>query len=522
MEVFEKTTHQKLTLLAQIALLMGPFLSMMDSNIVNVAMPDIAHSLNSTLSTTQWIISGYLLALSAVLPASAYLVKRFGTARVYKASLVGFTIGSALCAVAPNIHMLIGARIIQGALGAPLTPLAMIMIFGSGGSHNKSQEIPPVMGILLFLAPAIGPTVGGILLHIFGWYSVFLINVPIGILGFVASFRIPADRLGETGDRAAHFDPLGFVSLAGGLPLALYGASNGPLHGWLSHQSWPFWVAGVVLLLFYFIWGLRHPHPAVEIKLFRSGSTALAVGLCALTSVVMFSIIVIVPVFMENVQQHSALTAGLTLLPQAIVMGMGTVVGNTVATKYGVRRSAMIGMLLMTIGSVLLIFIGENTPAWATALILIFRGLGIGLVIQQLLMLILSGIRPSESADANTLFNVSERFGGAIGVALMSTFLQVRETYHSKQVLIAMQEAQSVQGDLIHTQLTRAVIHGFHDTFWLLAAVAFVGFIATLFLKPAPLGDPSSTPTSNRRPRAEATTETSKRIETRGTAGLDN
>ena len=131
------SSRASLTVLMQAGLLAGPFLSMLDSNIVNVALPDIARELHSPLETAQWIVSGYLLALAAVLAASAYLAKRFGTSRVYLASLLGFTLASAMCALAPSMGLLIAARSLQGALGAPLVPLAMGMLLGQGRSPPR-------------------------------------------------------------------------------------------------------------------------------------------------------------------------------------------------------------------------------------------------------------------------------------------------------------------------------------------------------------------------------------------------
>src|SRR5499427_4733292 len=202
-----------LTLAAQAGLLAGPFLSMVDSNIVNVAIPDIARQLGSPLATAQWVVSGYLLALAAMLAASAFVAKRFGTRRVYLASLIGFTISSGLCALAPNIEVLIALRALQGATGAPLVPLAMSMLLGGGGSDRKMS---PAAGVVLFLAPALGPTLGGLLIPVADWPAIFLVNVPVGIAGFLGMTRVPARR-SDLGDRNVRFDPIGLALLALGL-----------------------------------------------------------------------------------------------------------------------------------------------------------------------------------------------------------------------------------------------------------------------------------------------------------------
>src|SRR2546421_5599647 len=168
--------------------------SVLDVNLVTVRVRDIARRLRTALDTAQWILSGCLLALAAGLAASAYLAKRFGLRRVYLASLLGFTLASAFCALAPSIGVLIAARALQGVLGAALVPLAMSMLLGKGGA---GRQIPPAAGILLFLAPALGPSVGGLLINAGGWPLIFLVNVPFGVLGAFGVRRIPgpaADR----------------------------------------------------------------------------------------------------------------------------------------------------------------------------------------------------------------------------------------------------------------------------------------------------------------------------------------
>lgn len=164
--------QRPLSLAAMIGLLAGPFLSMVDSDVVNVALPNISEQLHASLEETQWIVSGYLLALAAALAITAYLAKRFGTRRVYLVSLLGFMLASLLCALAPNIGFLIAARAVQGALGGPLIPLAMNILIG--GERSALSRGATVAGIVLFLGPAIGPSIGGLLISAWGWPLIFL------------------------------------------------------------------------------------------------------------------------------------------------------------------------------------------------------------------------------------------------------------------------------------------------------------------------------------------------------------
>lgn len=485
-----KTTASRavgtLPLLAQVGLLAGPFLSMVDSNIVNVALPDIARELSGTLATAQWVVSGYLLALAAVLGVSAFLARRFGTRRVYLASLLGFTVASALCALAPSIGFLIAARVLQGALGAPLVPLAMSMLLGKGGA---ARDIPAAGGILLFLAPAIGPTLGGVLVGTFGWSAIFLVNVPLGLLGFFAVRRAVEGH--DTGDRAARPDWVGLLLLAGGLALATYGASEGTLRGWLTEGVWPLWTTGGCLLGLYVLWASRREHPAVDLKLLRHPQSALAVGLCVLVAVVLFSVIFLLPVFMQNVQGLSAFEAGLVLLPQGIVTGVGTVLGERLARRYSVRRIAVSGMAILAFGTAALLSVGYDTPGWLIAAILASRGLALGLTIQPLLMATIGGLDPGETADGNTLFSISQRLGGSVGIAFLATFLQVRERFHIDEVLretgipaTGSRGAETLSGlpEGVRQRLAEAATSGFHDTIWVLVIVCLVGLCASALL----------------------------------------
>jgi len=468
----------------------GPFLSMVDSNIVNVAVPDIAHDLHAQLTTVQWTLSAYLLAMGGMLAANAYLAKRFGTRPVYVAGLAAFTLASVLCALSHSINFLIGARVLQGAAGAPLIPLAMGMLMGR--SSGGGRQMSPAVGILLFMAPAAGPTIGGFLIASFGWPSIFLVNLPFGILGTLGALRID-ERLAPPADPRARFDPLGLALLAAGVTLTLYGASQGPARGWWGSSVWPFWTWGVLLLFGYAVWGLRHRQPALDLGLLREFQPALALTLSVITSAVMFAALFLVPVFMQSVQRLSALTAGLALLPQGVVIGVAAVAGSQMAQRGWLRRSALAGMVLLTGTTAGLLILTLETPAWVTAVILAGRGFAMGLVVTPLLLATLGQVRREEAADANTLFNVAQRIAGSFGIALLATFLQSQEQSHVQAAVTtaglpraglpsSAPDFSSLPPATQH-QLGAAAVAGFHDTFVLLTAVSIIGIGLALLIR---------------------------------------
>src|SRR5690349_12641330 len=210
----------------RLSFLAGPMLSMIDSSMVNVAVPGIAGGLHASLGTAAWAVSGYLLGLACGLAATPWLARRYGTLPAYGAALLAFTLASAACALVPSVALLIAARVVQGLAGAPMVPLAMSLILDPARSGDRTRGMPASAGVVLFAAPALGPAVGGLLISAFGWRSVFLVNVPIGLLalGGVRAARraMPAisGASAEGRDRAARLDVPGLLLLAAGLGLA--------------------------------------------------------------------------------------------------------------------------------------------------------------------------------------------------------------------------------------------------------------------------------------------------------------
>jgi EmrB/QacA subfamily drug resistance transporter len=422
--------------LVQYALLAGPLLSMLDSSIVNVAVEPIARELHAGLATVQWTVSGYLLALGAGLAGTAYLARRFGTLPVYRVSVAAFTIASGLCALAPDAALLVAARVIQGLVAAPLVPLAMSMLLGRGpeGGGNGSRSISPLAGMMLFLGPALGPTVGGALIGVAGWRAIFVVNVPVGALAAVAVRFVPA-ALAPGRRPEARFDLPGLVLLAAGLTglllgVSQIGAGQGASAGWGSGRAWGPLAAGVVLVACYVGWAERRDQPALDLSLARQRGPVLAMALCALASVLTWAAVFLLPVFVQSVQGRSALAAGLALAPQGLITGLSTALAPRWLTRLTVRVTVLSGFVVLAVASLGLLFIGVATPLWLIAVILSCRSVSVGLVINPLLQALLQPLRPGQLGDASTLFNTWQRIAGSFGVALVAALYATQARGH--------------------------------------------------------------------------------------------
>jgi len=418
--------------LVQYALLAGPLLSMLDSSIVNVAVEPIARELHVPLTVVQWTVSGYLLALGAGLAGTAYLARRFGTLPVYRASVIAFTAASALCALAPDAGVLVAARIVQGLVAAPLVPLAMSMLLGRGAEADRpgraspeaasgagARSISAAAGIMLFLGPALGPTVGGALIGAGGWRAIFLINVPLGVLAAVEVRHVPA-ALAPGRRPGARFDLPGLILLAAGLTGLLLGASQGASAGWDAPSTWVPLAVGAVLMTGYIGWAARREQPALDLSLARRRGPALSMGLCSLASVVTWAAVFLLPVFVQSVQGRSALAAGLAMAPQGLITGLSTALAPRWLTRLTVRATVVSGFTVLGVASLGLLVVTAATPLWLIALILACRSVSVGLVINPLLQALTQPLRPDQLGDANTLFNTWQRIAGSFGIGLIA------------------------------------------------------------------------------------------------------
>jgi predicted MFS family arabinose efflux permease len=229
----------------------------------------------------------------------------------------------------------------------------------------------------------------------------------------------------------------------------------------------------------------------VDLRLLRRAQSALAVWLCTITAVAMFSVLFLLPVLIQDLQGHGPLASGLVLLPQGLVMGLSTKYGAVFGERGHLRAGILVGLSGIGLTTGLLLLVDTGTPLWAIALLMAGRGLGIGLVMQPLLTAMLSGMSRNQLADANTLFNVGQRLGGSLGVGLLATFFTLRVGTHVRAVLGAAaagigQSAGSIADapPQLRTRLASAAVAGFHDTIAVAVTIALVGLVCALFLRP--------------------------------------
>lgn len=502
----------------------GIFMSILDSTIVNIAIPRLQSAFGSDLNSVQWVLTGYTLAQGVATPLTAFLSDRIGIKRFYMLSLAGFTLGSALCGLAWSLPVLIVFRLIQGLTGAFLSPLAITLIYREFAPSERGTAMG-VLGIPILLAPAFGPTLGGYIVTFAGWQLIFYINLPLGILGLIlaAIFLREAPVTARTS-----FDIPGFVLSASGLGLLLYGLSSASTDGWTSGPVLSCLVTGVLLLTIFILVELdraRHEkQPLLDIRVFRNRSFSTSSFAMILVTFTLFGGLFLVPVYLQSLRQLSAFQAGLLLLPQAFASMFAVVIGGRLVDRFGVRAVVIPGLVLTAISMWRFTFLDMYIPYSSFQLLLILRGFGIGLCMQPLMVSALAEIQPRMLAQATAVSTTLRFVGSSLSVAIIATLVQSQTRLHyahlaervtadsplgqlvprlqalfvSRGASTSAAYASAVRtiGGLVQRQ---AYVLAMQDAFWLSLALAVVAIIASFFvssgrrknqpLQPEPLTD---------------------------------
>ena len=414
--VVNPTVQPRMSRAATFGLMAGPLMSMLDSSVVNVATADIASTTGRPVNDIQWVVSGYLLALAVGLCLTPYLTRRLGALRLYRWSLLAFTLTSAACALTSQLEPLIAFRALQGLAGAPLAPIAMSIFLGDA-EHRR--DVPAVVGIALFAAPALGPTLGGWLIAAGGWPWVFWINVPIGLAAVVAARVVPIGS--DAPPEPARFDLAGLLLLGPGLVALLWAAERGPQVGWADLATLLPLAAGLILFGGYLVHARRRWQPLIDLRPMARPQNALALVLTALATIVSVGALFLIPLFAQQVQGHSPQAVGIVLLPAGILTGVGAAVSASVVRRFGLRPTLLVSFAALAASTAPLLLVDAGTPLWLFAVVMTGRAAAIGLVTTPLLQAISERVVAAEVADANTTFNIAQRVTASFGIAWLAT-----------------------------------------------------------------------------------------------------
>ena len=396
------------------------FMSIMDSTIVNVALPALSRQFDVPTTSIDAVVVGYLVSLAVVIPLSGWLGDRWGTKRVFLLALALFSLASALCGLAQSLPMLIGFRVLQGLAGGALTPVGTTMLYRAYPPEER-VAVSRILTIPMVIAPASGPVIGGFLVQQLSWRWVFYVNVPIGLATFLFGlFFLWQDHLRRTVGR---FDPVGFLLAGSGLALVMYALTEGPTSGWSSPGILVSAFAGLLLLGLFVLVELRVKEPMLDLRLLKDRLFRVTNLVTLFSGAGFLGVLFVAPLFLQEARGDSALVSGLTTFPEAIGVILSTQLVARLYPSIGPRRLVAAGLAGVAIIVSLFCFIDLDTDLWLMRSLMFLTGAGMAFTFTSTPAAAFATISPAATGKASALYNAQRQLGSALGVALASTVL---------------------------------------------------------------------------------------------------
>ena len=427
-------------------LIVGAMAVVFDTTIVSVALRTLSVKLDTSVSTIQWVATGYLLALGIAVPLSTWGLQRFGGKRLWMFSLAVFLVGSVGASLAWNVGALIGWRVVQGIGGGLMLPVMTTLIFQAAGGKSLGRLVTYV-ALPALLGPILGPVIGGAILTHLSWRYMFWVNVPFCVVGMLLAWRyLKIDGEGSGGAGASggsegavgaaaaaaptaatkpKLDVFGLALLAPGTSAVLLGLANAGTGSGFGHANViiPL-VIGVVLLVAFVGYALRRSSPLVEIRLLAKRSVASSSSVLFFSGFSLYGAMLLMPLYYQEVRGATALSAGLMLVPQ----GVGTLLSRTVAggviDRFGARVIASAGFVVVAVATIPFALAGPHTNEWQLAAWMVVRGFGLGAVTMPVMVAGYVGLTKQEIPHSSVLTRTAQQIGGSFGTAVLAVILQ--------------------------------------------------------------------------------------------------
>jgi len=489
---------------ALLVTVIGGFMAILDSSIVNVAIPTIMSTFGMSTAQVEWIVTIYMLTLGVVVPTSAWIGDRIGYKRLYVLSLLVFTVGSALSGLSWSGGALIGFRVLQAIGGGMIMPVMTSMLYRMV-PRNRVGSAMGIVGIAIIIAPALGPTIGGYLVQFVDWRLIFYINVPIGIFGVLAAERVlPVFKRHPVGP----FDTVGFLASAGGLFMLLYALSEGQTIGWSSETIVLMLVGSLALLTFFVWWELLVEHPLLDMRVFRYGIFGWSNVLVIATTVALFSGVFYIPLFLQNIAGMGAFETGLILMPSALMSGIMMPISGQLFDRIGPRPVAFVGLVILVVATFLMHNLTVFTATGTIVMWLVVRGLGMGFMMMPVQAAGLNAIPTRLVGQASAISNIIQRVAGSFGIAYLTAYLTGQMAGYTNNLSATVAPSHpavvglfsaigqdfsrwfpglppAVLGNEFLSGLVsqQAFTNGIDDVFMLTALILLVAFIPVFFLR---------------------------------------
>ncbi|GGG92229.1 DHA2 family efflux MFS transporter permease subunit [Staphylococcus pragensis] len=457
-------------------MLLGGFFGLLNETLLTTALPRIMKDFKIEYSQVQWLTTAFLLTNGVVVPLSAFIIQRYTTRQVFLTGIVIFLIGTLLGGFSPNFTILLIARVIQALGSGIMMPLMMTTILDIFEPHERGKYMG-FFGLVIGLAPAIGPTLSGYLVEYFNWRSLFHVVAPISAITFILALKI-VKNVGT--NVKAPIDIISIILSILGFGGLLYGVSS------ISHDGWNnpivlLTVIGGIILVGLFIWRQqRLETPLLSFKVFKNKEFAVGLSIMAATMISMIGSETVLPMFVQNVLNRTPVDSGLILLPGAIVMAIMSMISGWLYETFGAKILAIIGMLIVIVTTSYFVFMDEHTSTIMLATIYAVRMIGIALGLMPVMTHTMNQLTPELNAHGSSMTNTLQQISGSIGTAGLITILSSA----SKSFKPTMSDYQGMnKQDMMHQIQLDATLHGYHAGFLFAVGITVISLLLTFLIK---------------------------------------
>ncbi len=423
--------------------MIGVILALIDSSIVNVALPTIAGNLGASIDEVAWVATGYLLGNVLVMPLNGFLTARFGRKNYYLACFGLFTVASLLCGTATSVYTLIFYRIVQGLGGGALQPIAQAILFESVPAERRG-EMMAIFGLGVMVGPAVGPTLGGYIIDNANWEMLFFFKIPLCIVAFAMAYFV----LGATpkAEREEHdVNWFAFSAMAFGLASLQFVLSRGQREDWFSSSTITLLTVAAVVFLGYFVWNqVRAEHPFVNLRIFKTVQFSVGNLVGVISGFGLYGLNFVTPLFFQGPLHLSAYDAGLYLLPGSLATAASMIVAGELNRRFDPRMIIASGLAMFAAGAWWMGALNADAGYWDVMMPRLLQGFALGLLFVPLTVVTLTGISVKNMSDATGIASVVRLLGGNIGIAVLQV-IQVRHAALAQSVLSGAETLQNAQ-----------------------------------------------------------------------------
>jgi len=419
------------TALITISVMLGTLMQVLDTTIANVALPNMQGTLSATQDQISWVLTSYIVGAAIMTPPTGWLAGRFGRKRIYLISMVGFVVVSFLCGTATSLTEMVLLRVLQGLFGASMVPISQAILLDSYPREKHGMAMA-IFGLGIMLGPILGPTLGGYLTEYYSWRWVFFINIPVGIMAVLMTMSyVHETELSKT----RTFDGWGFLFMSVAIGALQMMLDRGERQDWFNSAEIII-EFGLVLtgLWLFFIHTFKREHPYIELKLFKDRNFLLGNVIGFIVFISLFSIMSLIPPFVQNLLDYPVIITGLVLMPRGIGTMLSMIVVGRLSNKMDPRLNMSVGLFIMALSMYFMSHFDTGIDTWAITWTGFLQGLGMGQVMVPLMTVAFSTLPAKLRTEGTGVYNLIRNIGGSVGISIAFTLLS-RNTQISHEVL---------------------------------------------------------------------------------------